>query len=181
MLLAVLCPSAAVFSSVPSRRSPLRLRQNGRKTVCHKYIIRLSSNDRFGFKLCCFPSACGESPSAVCKGKHKCRNNCTMRHYLTTCRPFIEIGATVSNLCMYVRILCFSVILHAEKIQYVIIMHKLITILNPNRSLDRNVLISIILLLLLAVLCPSAAVFSSVPSRRSPLRLRQNGRKNRLP
>ena len=50
LLLAVLCPSAAVFSSVPSRRSPLRLRQNGRKTVCHKYIIRLSSNDRFGFK-----------------------------------------------------------------------------------------------------------------------------------
>ena len=30
---------------------------------------------------------------------------------------------------VYVRILCFSVILHAEKIQYVIIMHKLITIL----------------------------------------------------
>ena len=48
--------------------------------------------------------------------------------------------------------------------------------LTPNRSLDRNVLISIILLLLLAVLCPSAAVFYSVPSRRSPLRLRQNGR-----
>ena len=50
LLLAVLCPSAAVFSSVSSRRSPLRLLQNGRKTVCHKYIIRLSSNDRFGFK-----------------------------------------------------------------------------------------------------------------------------------
>ena len=51
LLLAVLCPSAAVFSSVPSRRSPLRLRQNGRKTVCHKYIIRLSHNDRFGFNF----------------------------------------------------------------------------------------------------------------------------------
>ena len=48
LLLAVLCPSAAVFYSVPSRRSPLRLRQNGIKTVWHKYIIRLSPNDRFG-------------------------------------------------------------------------------------------------------------------------------------
>ena len=48
LLLAVLCPSASVFSSVPSRRSPLRLRQNGIKTVWHKYIIRLSSNDRLG-------------------------------------------------------------------------------------------------------------------------------------
>ena len=51
LLLAVLCPSAAVFSSVPSRRSPLRLRQNGRKTVCHEYIIRLSSNERFGLSI----------------------------------------------------------------------------------------------------------------------------------
>ena len=51
LLLAVLCTSAAVFSSVPSRRSPLRLRQNGRKTIWHKYIIRLSPNDRLGFNF----------------------------------------------------------------------------------------------------------------------------------
>ena len=57
LLLAVLCPSAAVFSSVPSRRSPLRLRQNGIKTVRHKYIIRLSSNDRFGLT--------GQTPSTL--------------------------------------------------------------------------------------------------------------------
>ena len=76
LLLAVLCPSAAVFSSVPSRRSPLRLRQNGRKTVCHKYIIRLSSNDRFGFNYLMNGSrsfAAWSAQTLYCKAKNMVR------------------------------------------------------------------------------------------------------------